>query len=373
MLKPTPAQLSADSHKQQCFMRPSPQSNKQQCFPRPSAQPHSLQAITGPSLPKSCIPSPTKGKPSFTRPSVLARPPLPCHLGKLPSCILCPPGVNRAVTVYPSEEDLLLHLSTLVPLSIVSAKQDTQMPEEPCPAPTPPVTPKEELEAEPGLSRLPDQYCFILTLPQAAYHLQWGSPHPLTRETTGYHLQQPVHTLPQKQWVQYRWHRWQSIHRWLGWNRWLPHRSRGRFITPTDRFTNSRDRHGHAYTPRCLVDQQQGQTDAWPSKEDALTMADKVSHRKQIISRPFYLHYRTNESCFQDHPAPSLLTELSSLQDNPVLPPRWSCLLTGPTVHKLLSNIAFKALQDHCIDILPVFLFSTVSRPSSLTNIEATC
>ena len=110
--------------------------------------PQSLQYITRPSLSKSCTPRPTKGKPSLARPSVLARPPLPHHLVKLQSCILHPPGVNRAVTVYPSEEDLLLHLSTLVPLPSVSANQETWMPEEPCSGPTPPVTPKEELEAD---------------------------------------------------------------------------------------------------------------------------------------------------------------------------------------------------------------------------------
>ena len=50
--------------------------------------------------------------------------------------------------MYPSEEDLLLHLSTLVPLPSVCPNQETWMPEEPCSAPTPPVTPREELEAE---------------------------------------------------------------------------------------------------------------------------------------------------------------------------------------------------------------------------------
>ena len=133
-----PAQHAPNLHKQQCFTGPSPQSHKQQCFPGPCTHPHKLQAIAGPSLPKSHIPRPTKDKPSLSRPTVLARPPLPCHLGKLPSCILHLPGVNRAVTVHPSEEDLLLHLSTLAPLPNVCAKQqETQMPEEPCPALTP--------------------------------------------------------------------------------------------------------------------------------------------------------------------------------------------------------------------------------------------
>ena len=143
-----PPQKSADSHRQQCFSGPSPQFHKQQCFPGPFAQPHKLQAISGPSLAKSLIPRPAKGKPYLARPSVLSGPPLPCHLGKLPLHILQPPGVNKAITVYPSEEDLLLHLSTLVPLPSVCANQETQMPEEPCSALTPPVTPREELEAE---------------------------------------------------------------------------------------------------------------------------------------------------------------------------------------------------------------------------------
>ena len=110
-----PPQQSADSHKQQCFPRPSPMAHKQQCFPGPSAQLHSLQAITRPPSPKSLIPRPAKGKPCLARPSVLSRLPLPHHLGKFPSWILCPPGVNKATTVFPSEEDLLLHLSTLAP------------------------------------------------------------------------------------------------------------------------------------------------------------------------------------------------------------------------------------------------------------------
>ena len=118
-----PHQQSADSHKQQCFPRPSLMAHKQQCFPGPSAQPHSLPAITRPSLPKSLIPRPAKGKPCLARPSVLSRPPLPCHLGKLPLWIPCPPGVNKATTVFPGEEDLLLHLSTLVPPMFVQIRK----------------------------------------------------------------------------------------------------------------------------------------------------------------------------------------------------------------------------------------------------------
>ena len=106
-----------------------------QCFPRPS-------------LPQSLIPRPIKGKPCLARPSVLAGPPLPCHLGKLPSWILHPPGVKKEITVFTSEEDLLLHMSTLVPLPSVCAKVETQMPAEPCSAPTTPSTASEELEVE---------------------------------------------------------------------------------------------------------------------------------------------------------------------------------------------------------------------------------
>ena len=62
--------------------------------------------------------------------------------------ILQPRGVNKSITVFPSEEDLLLHLSTLVQLPNVCANQETQMPEEPCSALTTPSTQREELETE---------------------------------------------------------------------------------------------------------------------------------------------------------------------------------------------------------------------------------
>ena len=128
------------------------------------------QAFARPSLPQLLIPRPVK--PCLARPSVLAGPPLPHHLGKLTSWILYPPGVKNAFTVFPSEEDLLLHMSTLVPLPSVCAKVETQMPAEPCSALTTPSTASEELEVEAGLFRLPDQYCLVLTSPQVAYHLQ---------------------------------------------------------------------------------------------------------------------------------------------------------------------------------------------------------
>ena len=130
-----PPQQSAESHKQQCSPRPSAPSHTNQCFARPSP-------------PQSLIPKPVKGKPCLARPSVLAGPPLPHHLGKLPSQILHPPSVKKAITVFPSEEDLLLHMSTLVPLPSVCAKVETQMPAEPCSAPTTPSTTSEELEVE---------------------------------------------------------------------------------------------------------------------------------------------------------------------------------------------------------------------------------
>ena len=115
--------------------------------------------------PQSLIPRPVKGKPCLARPSVLTRPPLPCHLGKLPLCILHPPGVNKAITVFPSEEDHLLHMSTLVPLPSVCAKVETRMPAETCSAPTTPSTTSEELDVEsPELSGQPNQYCLVLTL-----------------------------------------------------------------------------------------------------------------------------------------------------------------------------------------------------------------
>ena len=68
------------------------------------------------------------------------------HLGKLPSCIPHPPGVKKDSTVFPSEEDLLLHMSTLVPLPSVCANKETWMPEDPCSALTTASTPREELE-----------------------------------------------------------------------------------------------------------------------------------------------------------------------------------------------------------------------------------
>ena len=50
--------------------------------------------------------------------------------------------------MFPSEEDLLLHLSTLVLLPGVCANKETQMPAETCSALTTPSTPREELEVE---------------------------------------------------------------------------------------------------------------------------------------------------------------------------------------------------------------------------------
>ena len=131
-----PPQQSAEIHKQQCFSRPSAPVHIKQAIARPSQPPQSL------------IPRPDKGKPCLARPSVLTRPPLPCLLSKLPSCILHPPGVNKAITVFPSEEDLHLHLSTLVPLPNVCAKVETWMPVETCSAPTTPSTTSEELDVE---------------------------------------------------------------------------------------------------------------------------------------------------------------------------------------------------------------------------------
>ena len=143
-----PPQQSADSHKQPCFPRPSLQVHRQQCFSGPSALPHKLPAITRPLPPKSLLPRPVKGKPCLARQSVLTRPPLPCHLGKLPLHIPCPLGVNKATTVFPSKDDLLLYMSTLFPFPSVCANKETWMPGDPCSAPTTPSTPREELEAE---------------------------------------------------------------------------------------------------------------------------------------------------------------------------------------------------------------------------------
>ena len=73
--------------------------------------------------------------------------------------------------MFPSEEDLLLHMSTLVPLPSVCAKVETLIPAEPYSVPTTPSTTSEELEVESPDSGQPDQYCPVLTSPQAAYHL----------------------------------------------------------------------------------------------------------------------------------------------------------------------------------------------------------
>ena len=143
----SPPQQSADPHRPQCFPRPTPMAHKQQCFTGPSALPHSKPCIARPPLLKSHIPRPVKGKPCLARPSVLTGPPLPCHLGKLTSQIPHPPSVNKAITVYPSEEDL--HMSALVPLPSVSAINETQMPEGSCSALTTPCTTREELAENP--------------------------------------------------------------------------------------------------------------------------------------------------------------------------------------------------------------------------------
>ena len=79
---------------------------------------------------------------------MLTRPPLLCHLGTLPTWIPQPSSVNQATTVFPSEEDLLLHMSTLVSLPSASAIMETQMPEGSCSALTTPSTNREELEIE---------------------------------------------------------------------------------------------------------------------------------------------------------------------------------------------------------------------------------
>ena len=52
----------------------------------PLAQNHKKQCISGPSPPKSCIPRTSLSISSLPRPSILARPPLPCHTSKVSSC-----------------------------------------------------------------------------------------------------------------------------------------------------------------------------------------------------------------------------------------------------------------------------------------------
>ena len=121
-------------------------------LPPPAQQeqnPHRKWCISGPSLPKSCIPRPSHSIPSLSSPSVLARPPLPHQLAKLLLCIPCLAHTNKAGTTCPSEEDLLLHLSSIAPLPSASVQPEKpQTPSAPHPASTPPAKPEEELEAE---------------------------------------------------------------------------------------------------------------------------------------------------------------------------------------------------------------------------------
>ena len=81
----------------------------------PQAQNHKEQHISGPSPPKLHIPRASLSISSLPRPSILARPPLPCHTNKVPSCIPHPAYTTRAVTTCP-RVDLILHLSTLNPV-----------------------------------------------------------------------------------------------------------------------------------------------------------------------------------------------------------------------------------------------------------------
>ena len=155
-------------------------------------------------------------------------------------------GVNKAITVFPSVEDLL-HMSTLVPLPSVCAKVETWMPAELCSEPTTPSTISEELEVEsldsPDSQTSTALYSLHPRLPitynEAALSRLQGRPQVLICNN---------HTHPQQQWVQYRWHQWQHFIWWHQWFRWLPcRRSHGRFIMPTERITNSRDRHAHLH------------------------------------------------------------------------------------------------------------------------------
>ena len=176
------------------------------------------------------------------------------------------------------------------------------MPEEPCPAPTPPVVPKEELKAESPSS--PDSQTST-----ASY-----SPCPRLPIT---YNEAALSCLQGRQ---------QVI---ICNNLPIPFPSNSECSTDdTDGIQspdNSDDTDGspaeveadsscqqiesltagrgtNTYTPRCPVDQKQGPTSSRSSKEDTLTTADKVPHRQQVITRPDHPHYRTTESCFQDHP-----------------------------------------------------------------------
>ena len=112
--------------------------------PAPQQQnPHRKQCISGPSLPKSHIPMP-HSIPSLSRPSIPARPPLPCQLAKSPLHIPHLIQTNKAVTVCPSEEGLLLHLSSITPLSNASVQPEKpRTPSAPHSASTPPAEPEE--------------------------------------------------------------------------------------------------------------------------------------------------------------------------------------------------------------------------------------
>ena len=119
-------------------------------LPPPAQQqqnPHRKKCISGPSLPKSGIPRP-HSIPSLPRPSILASPPLPHQFAKSPSHIPQLIHPSKAVTVCPSEEDLL-HLSSITPLPSASVQPEKPWtPSAPHSASTPPAEPEKDLEAE---------------------------------------------------------------------------------------------------------------------------------------------------------------------------------------------------------------------------------
>ena len=115
----------------------------------------------------------------------------------------------------------------------------------------------------------------------------------------------------------------------------------------TDWITNSRDRHRHAYTPRCQVKQKQGLRKSRSSKEDTISAAKEFP----IRNKPF-----------QDHPV---------LIIGPSGPPS----KTIRSHHRTMSSQTFdyndfKAFQDHCVSVQSrpksMFLISNISRPLGL-------
>ena len=304
-------QQQQNPYRQQCFTGPSPQSHKQQCFTGPSQHSHKPQCFPGPSPPKSCIPRPSMGIPSLPRPSVLARPPHPYHSARLTSCIPCPLHVSKAVTVCPGEEDLFLHLFSITLLPSASAKpEETQMPAAPHLALTPPAIPEEEFEAESPSS--PDSQastasyslCPRLPITYNKAALSWLQGRSQVKICNNLSIPFPSNSECSTDDTDGN----QSPYDMVD-SDGSP--AEVRFITPTDRITDSRDRHGHAYTPtkmsRWPVQGHTGHTRPvlWQTTQlqqgRCPCRTKGVPHREQAFTGPSGPQFRTTLFSLQDH------------------------------------------------------------------------